>query len=46
MTHHPKKCFVKVIVEFDDDKCCENGRIVTAYEPNNIKDGEKPELIK
>lgn len=43
MTHIPKKCYVKVVVEFDDEKCKTGGKIVTAYEKNNRKDCEKPE---
>jgi hypothetical protein len=43
-TNIPKKCYVKVVVEFQDDKCIGDGRIITANEANNIKDSEKPEL--
>ncbi len=46
MTHLPKECFVKVIVEFQDAECMGDGKIVTAYEPENIKPGEKLEFPK
>jgi hypothetical protein len=39
-----KDYFIKVIVAFDDADCNGTGRIVTAYMPDNIKPGEKPEL--
>ena len=44
MSRPAKNRFVKVVVEFPDVACLGVGEIVTAYETNNIKDGEKPEL--
>ena len=44
MTHKQKGCYVKVVVEFQDDKCNGSGKIITAYETNNRKDCEKPEI--
>jgi hypothetical protein len=44
MTHNMKKCFVKVIVEFQDKASVGNGRIITAYETVNLKDGERLEF--
>jgi hypothetical protein len=41
-----KKCFIKVIVEFDDNNCDQNGTIITAFEPVNRKDGEMLEFPK
>lgn len=37
--------FVKVVVKFDDKNCNGTGEIVTAFMPENIKPGERPELI-
>lgn len=46
MTHSSKEWIVKVIVKFKTEECEEYGEIVTAYETNNIKEGEKPEFPK
>jgi len=40
-----KDYFLKVVVEFDDENCNGTGKIVTAYMPDDIKPGEKPELL-
>ena len=39
-----KDYFLKVVVEFEDESCNRTGKIVTAYMPDDIKPGEKPEL--
>ncbi len=41
-----KDYFTKVIVEFDDDECNGVGHVITAYMPENITPGDKPEIIK
>ena len=36
--------FTKVIVQFDDKNCNGIGRVWTAYQPDEMADGEMPEL--
>lgn len=36
--------YTKVVVEYDDDNCSGVGHVVTAYMPDKMTDGEKPEL--
>jgi len=43
-SHNQKHCFVKVIVEFQDKDCNGNGRVITAFETVNLKDGERLEF--
>lgn len=36
--------YVKVVVEFENENCDGDGRVITAYMPDDITPGEKPEL--
>ena len=44
MNHQAKKCYVKVIVEFENEQCIGDGHIVTAFETYNKKDCESLEI--
>ena len=35
--------FTKVVVEFDDNSCTEVGRVISTFQPDSTKLGEKPE---
>lgn len=39
-----KDYFIKVVVEFKDRPCNGTGYLVTAYMPDEMTDGEKPEI--
>ena len=41
-----KDYYTKVVVEFNNAEGEGNGRIITAFLPDNIKKGETPELLK
>ena len=36
--------YTKVIVVFDDDSCNGAGKVLTAYQPDEMTDGEMPEF--
>jgi hypothetical protein len=39
-----KDYYIKVIVQFDDKECNSIGRVHTAYMPEDITPGDKPEI--
>ncbi len=41
-----KDYYTAVIVEFDSDDCCGIGHVVTAFMPDDILPGDKPEIQK